>query len=215
MPQYFTPFIVGELFHCMCMRAKSLQLRLTLYNPTDHSLPGSSLFMGFSINNTGVDLPNLGIEPVSLGLPNWEESSFPLAPPGKPISLYVKVYVKVLTIWFNSLQCYGLQPTRLLCPWNFPGKYTGVGSYSLLQGIFPTQGWNPGLLPCRQILYHLSHQGSPFHCIDTDFVYPLVSWWTFGLSPLFACYEHCYQEQAFAWTYVFISVGYTPREWSC
>ena len=40
------------------------------------------------------------------------------------------------------------------------GKNTGVGSYSLLQGIFPIQGSNPGLLHCRQILYHLSHQGS-------------------------------------------------------
>ena len=37
----------------------------------------------------------------------------------------------------------------------------GVGSLSLLQGIFPTQGSNPGLLPCRQILYQLSHKGSP------------------------------------------------------
>ena len=51
-------------------------------------------------------------------------------------------------------------PPRLLCPWNFPGKNTGVGSPSLLQGIFPTQGSNPGLLHCRQMLYCLSHQGS-------------------------------------------------------
>ena len=42
-----------------------------------------------------------------------------------------------------------------------PGKNTGVGCHFLLQGIFPTQGSNPGLLHCRQILYHLSHQGSP------------------------------------------------------
>ena len=39
-----------------------------------------------------------------------------------------------------------------------PGKNTGVGCHALLQGIFPTQGSNPGLLHCRQILYHLSHQ---------------------------------------------------------
>ena len=43
----------------------------------------------------------------------------------------------------------------------FPGKNTGVGSHSLLQGILPTQGSNPGLLHCKQILYHLSPQGSP------------------------------------------------------
>ena len=42
-----------------------------------------------------------------------------------------------------------------------PGKNTGVGCHALLQGIFPTQGSNPGFLHCRQILYHLSHQGSP------------------------------------------------------
>ena len=47
-------------------------------------------------------------------------------------------------------QPHGLQPTRLLCPWNSPGKNTGVGSHSLLQ--------NPHLLHCRQVLYHLSHQ---------------------------------------------------------
>ena len=46
-------------------------------------------------------------------------------------------------------------------PWNSPGQNTGVGSLSLLQGIFPTQGSNPGLPHCRRILYHLSHQGSP------------------------------------------------------
>ena len=40
-------------------------------------------------------------------------------------------------------------------------KNTRVGSLSLLQGIFPNQGSNPGLQPCRQILYHLSHKGSP------------------------------------------------------
>ena len=39
-----------------------------------------------------------------------------------------------------------------------PGKHTGVGCHALLQGIFPTQGWNPGLMHCRQILNHLSHQ---------------------------------------------------------
>ena len=43
-----------------------------------------------------------------------------------------------------------------------PDKNTGVDSQALLQGIFPTQGLNSGLLHCRQILYHLSHQGSPY-----------------------------------------------------
>ena len=54
-----------------------------------------------------------------------------------------------------------LQPPRLLCPWDSPGKNTGVGCHFLLQGIFPTQILNPSLLYCRQILHWLSHQGSP------------------------------------------------------
>ena len=45
--------------------------------------------------------------------------------------------------------------------WNFPGQNTGVSNLSLFQGIFPTQGLNPGLLHCRQILYQLNHKGSP------------------------------------------------------
>ena len=90
---------------------------------------------------------------------------------------------------------YGLQPSRLLHPWDFPGKSTGVGchsllwkwlscvqlfvspwtilstnspgqntgvgSLSLLQGIFQTQGSNPGFLYCWRFLYQLSHKGSP------------------------------------------------------
>ena len=60
----------------------------------------------------------------------------------------------------DSLQPHGLQPTRLLHPWDFPGKNTGVGCHFLLQEIFPTQGLNPGLPHCRQTLYRLSHQGN-------------------------------------------------------
>ena len=56
----------------------------------------------------------------------------------------------------NPMDC--SLPVKLLCPWDSPGKNTGVVFHSLLQGIFPTQGSNPGLLHCRQILYHLSHQ---------------------------------------------------------
>ena len=55
---------------------------------------------------------------------------------------------------------HGLYPARLLCPWNSPGKNTGVGSHSLLQGIFLIQCSNSGLPLCKQIPYHLRHQGS-------------------------------------------------------
>ena len=59
----------------------------------------------------------------------------------------------------KSLSCVWLFATP--CPWNSPGQNTGVGSLFLLQGIFPTQESNPGLLHCRRILYQLSHKGNP------------------------------------------------------
>ena len=65
------------------------------------------------------------------------------------------------------------------------GKNTGVGCHYLLQGIFPTQGSNPGLLPCRKILYHQSHQGSIKHCI----IYILYSKWI--AKVLFSVYHIC------------------------
>ena len=52
-------------------------------------------------------------------------------------------------------------PRELYSPWNSPGRDTGVGSLSLLQGIFPTKGQNPGLPHCTWVLYQLSHKGSP------------------------------------------------------
>ena len=64
----------------------------------------------------------------------------------------------------SDLRPQGLQPTRLLCPWDFPGKNTIMGCHFLFQEIFPTQGLSPYLLcllHCRWILYSLSHWGSP------------------------------------------------------
>ena len=58
--------------------------------------------------------------------------------------------------------------SRLLRPWDFLGKSTGVDCHFFLQGIFPTQGSNPGLPHCRQTLYHLSHQGSQIFCPYSD-----------------------------------------------
>ena len=53
-----------------------------------------------------------------------------------------------------------LRPHGLYSPWNSPGQNTGVGSLSPLQGIFPTQGSNPGFPHCGQIRYQLSHKGN-------------------------------------------------------
>ena len=62
------------------------------------------------------------------------------------------------SVMSNSFWPHGLQPTRLLHPWDFPGKNTGVGCHCLLQGIFLTQRLNPGLPHCRQMPYPLKHQ---------------------------------------------------------
>ena len=90
--------------------------------------------------------------------------------PGKPLGAVLAPSCHHLesesvscSVVFNPLWLHVLEPARLLCPWNSSGKNTGVGCHFLLQGIFLTQGSNPGLLHCRQILYYLSHQGSPHH----------------------------------------------------
>ena len=70
-----------------------------------------------------------------------------------PSFLYIKLESESGSVVSDSLQLYS--------PWNSPGQNTGVGSLSLLQGIFPTQGSNSSLLHCRRIVYQLSHKGSP------------------------------------------------------
>ena len=67
-------------------------------------------------------------------------------------SLKVKSESASHSVMSDSLWLHGLYS-----PWNFPGQITRVGSFSLLQQIFPTQESNQGLLHCRQILYQLSH----------------------------------------------------------
>ena len=59
----------------------------------------------------------------------------------------------------HSVMSNSVRPSGLYSPWNSPGQITEVGSLSLLQGVFPIQGLNPGLLHCRWILYQLSYQG--------------------------------------------------------
>ena len=75
-----------------------------------------------------------------------------------------------------------LQPHGLYSPWDSPGQNTGMGSLSLLQGIFPTQGSNPGLSHCRQILYQLRQKGSP---MSLNWALKIVQVVTFMLYMLF------------------------------
>ena len=96
----------------------------------------------------------------SLGMQDF--SSLPVIEP-VPLHWRVSVWVCVCvcvcvscSVVSNSLQPHRLQSARLLCPWDSPGKNTGVGCHALLQGVFLAQGLNPCLLHHRQIIYHLT-----------------------------------------------------------
>ena len=101
-------------------------------------------------------------------LMHWHADSLPLrhqrsTPPPTPqqVSGHISPHSTLLVSESHSVVSNSLQPHGLHRPWNSPGQKTEVGSRSLLQGIFPTQGSNPGLLHCRRILYQLSHQDNP------------------------------------------------------
>ena len=150
------------------MYAKSLQLCLTLWDTVDCSLSGSSLW--------GI-LQERILEWVAM--PCSGESSWPR---NQTWVFYVSCilaggFLTTSATWealINSaVMCLVAQsclthrdpvdcsPPGSSVHGDSPGKNTGVGCHALLQGIFPTQGSNPGLLHCRWILYHLSHQGNP------------------------------------------------------
>ena len=80
------------------------------------------------------------------------------------------VYMKKKKVKVAQLCLTLCDPSGLYSPWNSPGQNTEVGSLSLLQGIFPTQGWNPGLPHCRQPLYHLSQREAQGHGQPTVFI---------------------------------------------
>ena len=80
---------------------------------------------------------------------------------GKGRLLHEKYFTWTLWSESHSVMSDSLRPHGLYSPWNSPGQNTGVGSLFLLQGICPTQGSNSSLPHCRQILYQLSHKGSP------------------------------------------------------
>ena len=78
---------------------------------------------------------------------------------------YTETPQQLFYIWkWKSLSCvYSGWPHGLCSPWTSPGQNTEVGSLSLLQRIFPTQGSNQGFPHFRQILYQLSYKGNPFY----------------------------------------------------
>ena len=140
----------------MCVHTKSFQSCPILCDPMDCSLPGSSthgilqarILSALPCPPPG-DPGNPGIEPESLMSP----------------ALAGRFFISSTT-WEAHLSDRlvapdSLQPHGLCSPWNSPGQNTGMGSLSLLQGIFPTQESNPGVLHRRQILYQLCHQENP------------------------------------------------------
>ena len=105
------------------------------------------------------ELPDWGIKPAP---PALAAEFFTTEPPGRPFSSHVCLVAQVCLALLCS---HGLEPARLICPWDFPGKNTGVGCCFLLQGIFTTLGSNLSLLCLlhfRWILYPLSHRRSCF-----------------------------------------------------
>ena len=110
---------------------------------------------------SGLPFPSLGGFPdpgIELLSPALQVDSLPLSYQESFCSLKVKV-AHVCSCPLTQVRLFAT--TGLYSPWNSPGQNTGVGSLSLLQGLFSTQGLNPGLLYCRRILYQLSHKGSP------------------------------------------------------
>ena len=98
----------------------------------------------------------------------WKCRILTIGPPGKALGILLRVSYPWCpqqcissvshSVVSDSLQSHRLQPARLLGLWNSPGKNTGVDYHSLLQRTFLTRGSNPGLLHCRQILYHLNYR---------------------------------------------------------
>ena len=103
------------------------------------------------------DLPDPGIKPTSPVSPAFQTDSLLLTHRGIERKAKSEVAQSCLTL-YNPMD-HSLPGSSV--HGIFPGKNTRVGCHSLRQMIFLTQGSNPSLLPCRQILYHLSHQGSP------------------------------------------------------
>ena len=97
-------------------------------------------------------------------------------------------------------------PWTIYTLWNSPGQNTGVGSLSLLQGISPTQGLNPGLPHCRWIPYQLSHQGSPLLCIISC----ISAHWTLTLYSI-GCEVTKMQHRGWFFCCLFLCFHFGPR----
>ena len=119
--------------------------------------PRQEYWSGLPFPSLG-DHPDPGIKPISSAFADGFITTEPLRKP----RLFVQLHVNESES--HSVMSDSLWPHGLYSPWNSPGQNTGVCTHSLLQGIFTTQGLNPGLPHCRQILYQLSHKENPTTC---------------------------------------------------
>ena len=123
------------------------------------------------------------------------------------------VHVCACSVVSDSLQPCGLKPGRLLCPWDFPGKNTGVHVHFLLQGIFPAQGLNlclVHLLHWQWILLPLCHLGSTQRRLRSS-LFSMEVFWYFILSPQLSSTSSCVA----VWLVKFLTIrGTWVERWS-
>ena len=129
------------------------QLLLTLCDSMDCSPPGFSNPWNFLGKSTGV-----GCHFLLQGIFLTQGSNLGLCIVGRRFTVWATRESQKSES--HSVVSDSLWPHGLYSPWNTPGQNTGVGSLSLLQGIFLTRGLNPRLLHCRRILYQVSYKGS-------------------------------------------------------
>ena len=151
------------LMFCLCAKWKSLKC-VTLCNPMDYTVHeilqarilewvAVPFSRGFSQprNQTGVSCI------AGRFFTNWAIRETWLPKGNGKIVKVIQLCPTLCDLMDYTVD--SIVPTGLYSPWNSPGQNIGVGSRSLLQGIFPTQGLNPSLPHCRQILYQRSHKG--------------------------------------------------------
>ena len=138
--------------------------------PLSVGFPRQEHWSGLPFPSLG-DLPDPGIEPTSPvdSLPT-EAPGKPVSPqavlrslpaPGHPATPSSQLSCRNSESESRPVVCDSLQPHELHSPWNFPGQILEWVAFPFSRGTFPTQELNPCLPHCRQILYQLSHQGSP------------------------------------------------------
>ena len=145
--------VSGSTFNPLCMQSHFSRVQLfgTLWTvahqvPLSMGFPRQEYWSRMPFPPPG-DLPDPGISSTSLLFPALVGRFHERHPGSLHCTEVTCVKVKVTQSYLTLRDPHGLY-----CPWNSPGQNAGVGSLSLLQGIFPTQGLKPGLPDCRQIL---------------------------------------------------------------